>query len=654
MPSAANYRDFSDSVRHAFERSAEEGSTTAGAIAVELQTLHPEYGLGKLGEATIDPNLGPKREIAEWAELVRSRYGAEEVRATAQGVIDTRLTLLALMHLDESLAASMTEAGLVGPLRSESELRPRQQEEGAPQASHFAAPRRGGGTADHVFICYSRKDSAVVREIDRELRLRGVSTWIDTEDIPPGANWDRSIDDALRDTPCLMVFLSSSSVASDEVQGEWSLALDEDKAVIPVLLEDCEVPRRLRARQHIELFERPLDSGRLDRLAATLRDQYGSQSDAVGGRGDPVASPAEPAGDRDIEAAPRGAATEPTEPAQPAKAEAATPPTVASVAAARHDEDAADQEYPTIVAAEPVPPSTPSEPATTPPRPSGTRPTTLRQATWMKVGAGAAAVLAVAIGVTTLSGAGDEDDPPPTSVTGTTLLTASPGVAIAVPVAAPTIDGDSADWPQRIRHETSELVFSNPQIQNGSVTRLGTDSNAEVSIGWNDTHLYVFGAVRDDILSQPNTGNQIWRGDAITINVSVGDQGAGASASPDDNDFQLTLSPGDPSAGTRPGSVIFSGVNGSFGNDRTNVAEVSSAFPGDEFAYVIEARIPWQVFGISDPTLVGDLGALVAVFDNDGEREADDTDPLQAVILGNTRGAQFQGPSTWGTLTLQR
>jgi hypothetical protein len=232
-------------------------------------------------------------------------------------------------------------------------------------------------------------------------------------------------------------------------------------------------------------------------------------------------------------------------------------------------------------------------------------------------------------------------------------VTAEPGVASAVRFATPPIiDGSGDDWEAATRHTTPELVFRNSLIQNGTIARLGTNGNADVQLGWDESNLYVFAAVSDDVLSQPESGNQIWRGDAITLNISVGDQGATASQDPDGNDFQVTLSPGDPAAGTTTESVIFSGVDGRFGRDRTGIADVASQ-TGTETAWQLEASIPWRELGVADPQAVGPLGALVALFDNDGERESDGTRSLQAVILGNTPDAVFQGPSTWGSLTLE-
>jgi hypothetical protein len=258
------------------------------------------------------------------------------------------------------------------------------------------------------------------------------------------------------------------------------------------------------------------------------------------------------------------------------------------------------------------------------------------------------------------------DDPPATTTTTTeistttvppvtTIVSAEPGTAVAEAfVSPPVIDGNDDDWNVTTRHETPELVFRNTLIQNGSVARLGTNGTAEVLLGWDNNNLYVFASVQDDIVSQPNAGNQIWRGDAITLNIAIGDQRATASEDPDANDFQVTLSPGDPAAGTSPGSVIFSGSSGRFGSDRTGLAEVASRFNAGDSSWMLEARIPWQALNVSDPGTAGPFGLLVALFDNDGELEADGSRSLQTVILGNTPDAVFQAPATWGTLTLAR
>ncbi len=54
---------------------------------------------------------------------------------------------------------------------------------------------------------------------------------------------------------------------------------------------------------------------------------------------------------------------------------------------------------------------------------------------------------------------------------------------------------------------------------------------------------------------------------------------------------------------------------------------------------------------MTDPQSGRQFGLILTVFDNDGEQQ--DGVWLQAEIKANTLGAVFQGPQTWGMLTLE-
>lgn len=111
----------------------------------------------------------------------------------------------------------------------------------------------------HVFICYSRTDERFVIDLATKLKNVGVPVWLDQWDIPDGANWDKTIEDAIISCPKLIVVLSPAAVESDEVQSEWHKALKEKKKVIPILYKTCEIPRRLDLLQRIDFT-----SGRTD------------------------------------------------------------------------------------------------------------------------------------------------------------------------------------------------------------------------------------------------------------------------------------------------------------------------------------------------------------------------------------------------------
>ena len=106
-----------------------------------------------------------------------------------------------------------------------------------------------------VFCSYSRRDSDFIRRLATDLRSAGLPLWLDQLDITAGERWDRSIQDALTSADRLLVVLSPDSVASDNVMDEVSYALEEGKAVIPVLLRQCEIPFRLRRLQFIDFTQ---------------------------------------------------------------------------------------------------------------------------------------------------------------------------------------------------------------------------------------------------------------------------------------------------------------------------------------------------------------------------------------------------------------
>lgn len=103
-----------------------------------------------------------------------------------------------------------------------------------------------------IFFSYSRDDSEFVLELAKDLRIAGATIWLDQLDIQPGSRWDSSIEKALQNSPTLLVILSGSSVKSHNVLDEVSYALEEHKKVVPVFLEECEIPFRLRRLQYAD------------------------------------------------------------------------------------------------------------------------------------------------------------------------------------------------------------------------------------------------------------------------------------------------------------------------------------------------------------------------------------------------------------------
>ena len=124
------------------------------------------------------------------------------------------------------------------------------------EKSRFPHPLR-------VFLCHSSQDKPAVRELYHRLRDEGLEPWLDEENLLPGQNWQEEIPKAVQSSDAVIVFLSNNSVSkAGYVQKEIKYALDiADEQpegaifIIPLRLEKCEVPNRLRHLHYVDWFD---------------------------------------------------------------------------------------------------------------------------------------------------------------------------------------------------------------------------------------------------------------------------------------------------------------------------------------------------------------------------------------------------------------
>ena len=106
--------------------------------------------------------------------------------------------------------------------------------------------------AEYYFVSYARDDGEFVLRLSNGLREAGVSIWMDQLDLKPGDQWDAAVERALQHYSGLIVVLSPRSATSRNVMDEVSYALEENKTVLPVLMEQCDIPFRLRRFQRAD------------------------------------------------------------------------------------------------------------------------------------------------------------------------------------------------------------------------------------------------------------------------------------------------------------------------------------------------------------------------------------------------------------------
>lgn len=114
-----------------------------------------------------------------------------------------------------------------------------------------------------VFLCHSSGDKERVRQLFHQLMADGVDCWFDEERILPGQYWEYEIDRAISKSRFVLACRSKESVTkAGYVQKELETALDAAAMqpegiafLIPVRLEECEVPHGMRRWQSVDLFK---------------------------------------------------------------------------------------------------------------------------------------------------------------------------------------------------------------------------------------------------------------------------------------------------------------------------------------------------------------------------------------------------------------
>lgn len=114
-----------------------------------------------------------------------------------------------------------------------------------------------------VFLCHAKEDKEEVRKLYHLLYDDEIDAWLDEENLLPGQDWQYEIKKFVRYSDIVIVCLSQKSVNKiGYVQKEIKYALDvaEEQPegiifIIPVKLEECTVPERLKNWQWVNLFE---------------------------------------------------------------------------------------------------------------------------------------------------------------------------------------------------------------------------------------------------------------------------------------------------------------------------------------------------------------------------------------------------------------
>lgn len=114
-----------------------------------------------------------------------------------------------------------------------------------------------------VFLCHASADKPKVWELYNRLASESwIDPWLDVTRILPGQHWTTVIKQALVEADSVIIFVSNNSIDKEgfiqrEMNYAWDLSLEKPRHVIyliPVRLEECDLPYELKERQWADYF----------------------------------------------------------------------------------------------------------------------------------------------------------------------------------------------------------------------------------------------------------------------------------------------------------------------------------------------------------------------------------------------------------------
>lgn len=100
------------------------------------------------------------------------------------------------------------------------------------------------GFEPYIFISYNHRDKDIVFRIITDLHNRGYRVWYDNA-IPSGDYFSQTLANRILDCAVMFCFLSPRYVISKYCRRELTYALSKDKRIIPIKIEDFDLPSEI-------------------------------------------------------------------------------------------------------------------------------------------------------------------------------------------------------------------------------------------------------------------------------------------------------------------------------------------------------------------------------------------------------------------------
>lgn len=128
-----------------------------------------------------------------------------------------------------------------------------------------------------VFVSHSRQNGSTALKLCDRLHERGIDTWLDLRELDPGTDWNAQVAKAIGEADGFAFVIGPDSTPDQFQRFEWQQVtereyfLDPDKALVPVLIGDAELPGFLRTRRALHVNRTSIDFDELaDRVAKAV------------------------------------------------------------------------------------------------------------------------------------------------------------------------------------------------------------------------------------------------------------------------------------------------------------------------------------------------------------------------------------------------
>ena len=130
------------------------------------------------------------------------------------------------------------------------------------------------------FISHSNKDTKIAEYVDKELKRHGITTFMASDSLHAGQNWQQEILENLKDSKWVIFLASRVASSSPFVNQEIGSALHNSKKLIPIVwdMSPSELPGWAKNLQAIDL-NRKQTVGELQKEIASIAQRIKQDKD---------------------------------------------------------------------------------------------------------------------------------------------------------------------------------------------------------------------------------------------------------------------------------------------------------------------------------------------------------------------------------------